>query len=120
MSWARARVRTESTCTKPKASRSSGSVVGLGPRSAWRTRKSRRAASLRRIGRTMGLLMDRAAGRTYLGRTMAQEKTSNHKTVSENRRARFDYYIEDDLEAGIVLMGSEVKSLRIGQSNIAE
>ena len=47
------------------------------------------------------------------------EKT-NYKVVAENRRARYDYAIEDDIECGIVLMGSEVKSLRVGQSNIAE
>jgi SsrA-binding protein len=52
---------------------------------------------------------------------MAADKTpANHKLIAENRRARFDYFIEDDLECGIVLMGSEVKSLRTGQSNIAE
>ncbi|MGB8624378.1 MAG: SsrA-binding protein SmpB [Paracoccaceae bacterium] len=44
----------------------------------------------------------------------------NYKVVAENRRARFDYAIEDDLECGIVLEGSEVKSLREGQANIAE
>ncbi|MEL6168368.1 MAG: SsrA-binding protein SmpB [Pseudomonadota bacterium] len=44
----------------------------------------------------------------------------NYKVVAENRRARFDYAIEDDLECGIMLMGSEVKSLRDGQANIAE
>ncbi|PJE27873.1 SsrA-binding protein [Pseudooceanicola antarcticus] len=44
----------------------------------------------------------------------------NYKVVAENRRARFDYAIEDDIECGIQLGGSEVKSLRIGQSNIAE
>lgn len=42
------------------------------------------------------------------------------KNVAENRRARFDYYIEDTLEAGIMLTGTEVKSLRGGQANIAE
>lgn len=40
--------------------------------------------------------------------------------VAENRRARHEYFIEDDLEAGIVLEGSEVKSLRTGKANIAE
>ncbi|MDB6176696.1 SsrA-binding protein SmpB [Paracoccus sp. Z330] len=45
---------------------------------------------------------------------------SNYKVIAENRRARFDYFIESDLEVGIVLTGSEVKSLRTGQSNIAE
>ncbi|MEO1537114.1 MAG: SsrA-binding protein SmpB [Pseudomonadota bacterium] len=44
----------------------------------------------------------------------------NYKVIAENRRARFDYAIEDDLECGIQLMGSEVKSLRQNQSNIAE
>lgn len=40
--------------------------------------------------------------------------------VAENRRSRFDYHVEDTLEAGIVLEGSEVKSLRQGKANIAE
>ena len=44
----------------------------------------------------------------------------NYKVIAENRRARFDYAIEDDMECGIQLMGSEVKSLRTGQSNIAD
>ncbi len=43
-----------------------------------------------------------------------------HKTVAENRRARFDYYIEDKFEAGIALTGTEVKSLRFGEGSIAE
>ena len=51
---------------------------------------------------------------------MAPKSDPNSKLIAENRRARFDYFIEDDLEAGIVLLGSEVKSLRTGQSNIAE
>ena len=42
------------------------------------------------------------------------------KTVAENRRARFEYYIEDVVEAGIMLTGTEVKSLRKGQASIAE
>ncbi|MCG6882445.1 MAG: SsrA-binding protein SmpB [Silicimonas sp.] len=49
-----------------------------------------------------------------------KQDNENYKVVAENRRARFDYAIEDDLECGIQLMGSEVKSLRTGQSNIAE
>ena len=52
---------------------------------------------------------------------MAQKKDDpNYKIIAENRRARFDYFIESDLEVGIMLTGSEVKSLRTGQSNIAE
>jgi SsrA-binding protein len=42
------------------------------------------------------------------------------KIVAENRKARRNYFIEDDLEAGIVLEGSEVKSVRQGGANIAE
>ena len=42
------------------------------------------------------------------------------KTVAENRRARFDYHIEDKFEAGIMLTGTEVKSLRFGEGSIAE
>ncbi|UYV36972.1 SsrA-binding protein SmpB [Rhodobacteraceae bacterium D3-12] len=44
----------------------------------------------------------------------------NYKVVAENRRARFDYAIEEDLECGIMLEGSEVKSMRLGNANIAE
>lgn len=53
---------------------------------------------------------------------MAQNKKSdpNNKTVAENRKARYNYAIEDTLECGIVLEGSEVKSLRTGKANIAE
>ena len=40
--------------------------------------------------------------------------------VAENRRARHDYQIEETLEAGIILQGSEVKSLRTGRASIAE
>lgn len=42
------------------------------------------------------------------------------KTVAENRRARYDYAIESTLEAGIMLTGTEVKSLRFGEGSIAE
>lgn len=42
------------------------------------------------------------------------------KTVAQNRKARFNYFIEDTLEAGIVLAGTEVKSLRSGQASINE
>ncbi|MCB1362525.1 MAG: SsrA-binding protein SmpB [Rhodobacteraceae bacterium] len=52
---------------------------------------------------------------------MASEKSNpNYKVIAENRRARFDYAIEDDIECGILLEGSEVKSLRAGGANIAE
>jgi SsrA-binding protein len=42
------------------------------------------------------------------------------KLIAENRRARFDYFLEQSFEAGIALTGSEVKSLRVGRANIAE
>ena len=42
------------------------------------------------------------------------------RPVADNRRARYDYFIEDTLEAGIRLEGSEVKSLREGKGNITE
>jgi len=42
------------------------------------------------------------------------------KLIAENRRARYDYFIEDSIEAGITLTGTEVKSLRDGRANIAE
>lgn len=51
---------------------------------------------------------------------MAQRSDPNSKLIAENRRARFDYAIEDVIEAGIVLTGSEVKSLRQGAANIGE
>ena len=44
----------------------------------------------------------------------------NYKVIAESRRARFDYAIEDDLECGVLLLGSEVKSLRVNGANIAE
>ncbi|HNQ91949.1 MAG TPA: SsrA-binding protein SmpB [Alphaproteobacteria bacterium] len=43
----------------------------------------------------------------------------NH-TVAENRRARFDYFLEEKVEAGIMLTGTEVKSLRHGQCSLNE
>jgi hypothetical protein len=42
------------------------------------------------------------------------------KPIAENRRARYDYFIEETFEAGMMLTGTEVKSLRVGRANIAE
>ena len=42
------------------------------------------------------------------------------KIVAENRRARYDYFLDDFFEAGIALTGTEVKSLRFGEGSIAE
>ena len=49
-----------------------------------------------------------------------KSENKNYKVIAENRRARYDYAVEDDIEVGILLTGSEVKSLRTGQSNIAD
>lgn len=51
---------------------------------------------------------------------MPKKSDPNYKVIAENRRARYDYAIESDLECGIMLVGSEVKSMRLGQTNIAE
>ena len=51
---------------------------------------------------------------------MAEKQNPDYRVIAENRRARFDYFIESDLGVGMVLTGSEVKSLRTGQSNIAD
>lgn len=55
---------------------------------------------------------------------MAGQKPRESKTgeliVTEHRRARFDYTIDDTLEAGLELMGSEVKALRAGEANLAD
>lgn len=42
------------------------------------------------------------------------------KLIAENRRARYDYFLEDYIEAGIQLLGTEIKALRDGRANIAE
>jgi len=51
---------------------------------------------------------------------MAADKEKGRRVVAENRRARYDYAIQDTWEAGIELKGTEVKALRKGQANIAE
>ena len=52
---------------------------------------------------------------------MAKKKTDDgSKIIADNRKARFAYAISDTLEAGIALVGSEVKSLRSGKSTISE
>ena len=51
---------------------------------------------------------------------MAEKKERPIKVVAENRKARFNYAIEDTVEAGVMLTGTEVKSARNGKSTIAE
>ena len=49
-----------------------------------------------------------------------KKKDDERKVVADNRKARFAYAIESTVEAGLALMGSEVKSLRSGKANIGE
>ena len=51
---------------------------------------------------------------------MAAKKDDGRRIVAENRQARYEYFLTDSLEVGLQLTGTEVKSLRRGQSNIAE
>ena len=51
---------------------------------------------------------------------MSRKTKSNLKIISNNRKARFNYFFNEFFEAGIVLKGSEVKSLRDGKANISE
>ena len=51
---------------------------------------------------------------------MAPKPERNFKVIADNRRARFNYEVGETVEAGIVLTGSEVKSLRQGKATIAE
>jgi SsrA-binding protein len=51
---------------------------------------------------------------------MAEKNERPIKVVAENRRARFNYAVEDTVEAGIALTGTEVKSIRNGKTTIAE
>jgi SsrA-binding protein len=51
---------------------------------------------------------------------MATASSENSRVVAQNRRARFNYQLEETFEVGIALTGSEVKSLRAGKATIAE
>jgi SsrA-binding protein len=48
------------------------------------------------------------------------KKDDNNKVIAENRKARFEYFIEEKFEAGLVLTGTEVKSMRASGANLAE
>jgi len=51
---------------------------------------------------------------------MAKPKKSNSNTIANNKKARFDFFIEEDFEAGIELQGWEVKSMRAGRAQLKE
>ena len=55
-----------------------------------------------------------------MARPQSAAEFDKKKVVAENRRARFDYAIDQVFEAGIALTGTEVKSLRFGEGSIAE
>ena len=44
----------------------------------------------------------------------------NYKIIAQNKRARYEYFIEDEYDAGLVLTGSEIKSIRTGKVNIQD
>ena len=48
------------------------------------------------------------------------EKKGNKKIIAVNKKARFNYHIEDEYEAGMVLLGTEVKALRMGKANLTD
>ena len=67
--------------------------------------------------------LQKRLARTTCHPLMARPKPTafdKQKIVAENRKAKFNYYIEDVYEAGLMLTGTEVKSLRQGEGNIAE
>ena len=51
---------------------------------------------------------------------MAKKKKSSENIAARNRKARHDYFIEDNYEAGIALQGTEIKSIRSGRASIEE
>ena len=51
---------------------------------------------------------------------MAKDKNEGRKVIASNRKARHDYLIEDTYEAGIALMGTEVKALRMGRAALTD
>ncbi|NEE37361.1 SsrA-binding protein, partial [Streptomyces sp. SID7982] len=51
---------------------------------------------------------------------MAKEKDTGRKMIAQNKKARHDYSILDTYECGLVLMGTEVKSLRMGRASLVD
>src|SRR6185437_13530995 len=92
-----------------------GQICGLGSGPLHR----RSASSHRCRERTGSRAHPRGDGaRRY--RLMAKKADPEKKVVADNRKARFSYAIDGTIEAGIMLMGSEVKALRTGKATIAE
>lgn len=55
-----------------------------------------------------------------MAKTAPKTTDAGHKVVVTNRQARFEYHIDETLEAGIALVGTEVKSIRAGRANLQE
>ena len=51
---------------------------------------------------------------------MIKDKLISHGRIAENRKARFNYEIRDKMQVGLILKGTEVKSLRLGKASISE
>jgi len=51
---------------------------------------------------------------------MTKKKESGPASIAQNKKARFDYFIEDRLEAGLALLGWEVKSMRAGKAQLTD
>jgi len=51
---------------------------------------------------------------------MAKKKSPDRQIAAQNRKARYDFFIDENIEAGLVLQGSEVKSLRSGQGSLVD
>jgi SsrA-binding protein len=62
----------------------------------------------------------RGSSEGNLSKPLPVKEFDKAKVVAENRRARYDYFVEDRFEAGIELKGTEVKALRTGEGSIAE
>jgi SsrA-binding protein len=71
----------------------------------------------RRGGRTLPL--GRAGARPY-DRDMSKKEKSGESTIALNKRAKFDYHLEERFEAGIALEGWEVKALRAGKGQLVD
>jgi len=56
----------------------------------------------------------------YINRFEGIKMAEGRKTIVQNRKARHDYFIEETIEAGIELAGTEVKSLRLGKANLRD
>jgi SsrA-binding protein len=72
-------------------------------------------------GLLVGKIKDLCLNRTPSGPIMSKvKKTANSNTIATNKRARFEYHLEEDFEAGLALEGWEVKALREGRAQITE